>query len=129
MHRVAWIIRVAKTPEGKWRALTPVWTKYADKKLLTERALYKGTEIATPGGHWEIEWYEGGKRKRRRAGPHASHVIKALEKQKLKLRAKGAGIALADDDEPANGKQTLKQAVDEFLAEKNAPRPIRLGRP
>ncbi|MGA7079173.1 MAG: hypothetical protein WBQ43_23170 [Terriglobales bacterium] len=26
MHRAAWIIRVAKTPEGKWRALTPVWT-------------------------------------------------------------------------------------------------------
>jgi integrase/recombinase XerD len=118
VHRAAWVIRVARTPEGKWRALTPVWTKYAGKRLLTERALYKGIAIATPGGHWEIEWYEDGKRKRRRAGPHPSHVIKALAKQKLRLQAKGAGIALADDDEPTNGKQTLKQAVDEFLAEK-----------
>lgn len=118
MHRSAWIIRVAKTPEGKWRALTPVWTKFAGKRLLTERAIYKGKEIATPGGHFEIEWYEGGKRQRRRAGPHPSQVIKALAKQKLRLQAKGAGIALADDDQPANGKQTLKQAVDEFLAEK-----------
>ena len=75
MHRAAWIIRVAKTPEGKWRALTPVWSKFAGKRILTERAIYKWKEIATPGGHWEIEWYEGGKRQRRRAGPHASHVI------------------------------------------------------
>ena len=49
MHRAAWIIRVARTPEGKWRALTPVWTKYAGKRLLTERALYKGIAIARPG--------------------------------------------------------------------------------
>jgi hypothetical protein len=40
MDRNAWIIRVAKMPGGKWRALKPVWRKRAGKPLLTERALY-----------------------------------------------------------------------------------------
>jgi len=117
VRRTAWIIRVTKTPEGKWRALKPVWSKRSGKPLLTQRALYKGTEIDTPGGHWEIEWYEGGKRQRRKTGPYSYDAMKALAKQKLKLQAMDAGIALADA-EPANGKRPLRQAVDEFLAEK-----------
>ncbi len=117
MKRTAWIIRIAKTPEGKWRALKPVWSKRFSKPLLTQRALYKGAEIETPGGHWEIEWYEAGKRQRRWTGPHPSDAVKALAKQKLRLQAMDAGIVLADA-EPADGKRPLRQAVEEFLAEK-----------
>jgi len=117
MKRTAWIIRIAKTPEGTWRALKPVWSKRFSKPLLTQRALYKGAEVETPGGHWEIEWYENGKRQRRRAGPHPADAVKALAKQKLRLQAMDAGIALAEA-EPADGKRPLKQAVEEFLAEK-----------
>lgn len=87
------------------------------KPLLTQRALHKGAEIETPGGHWEIEWYENGKRQRRRAGPHPAAAVKALAKQKLRLQAMDAGIVLADA-EPADGKRPLRQAVEEFLAEK-----------
>jgi hypothetical protein len=117
MKRTAWIIRVTKTPEGKWRALKPVWSKRSGKPLLTQRALYKGAAIETPGGHWEIEWYEGGKRQRRRTGSHTADAVKALAKQKLKLQAMDAGIELANA-EPANGKRPLRQTVDEFLAER-----------
>jgi integrase/recombinase XerD len=117
MKRTAWIIRISKTPEGKWRALKPVWSKRFSKPLLTQRALYKGAEIETPGGHWEIEWYENGKRQRRRTGPHPADAVKALAKQKLRLQAMDAGIVLADA-EPADGKRPLRQAVEEFLAEK-----------
>lgn len=117
MKRTAWIIRIAKTPEGTWRALKPVWSKRFSKPLLTQRALYKGAEVETPGGHWEIEWYENGKRQRRRAGPHPADAVKALAKQKLRLQAMDAGIVLADA-EPADGKRPLRQAVEEFLAEK-----------
>lgn len=117
MKRTAWIIRIAKTPGGKWRALKPVWSKRFSKPLLTQRALYKGAEIDIPGGHWEIEWYDAGKRQRLRTGPTTADAVKALAKQKLKLQAIAAGIVVADA-EPASGKRPLRQAVDEFLAEK-----------
>ena len=60
MRRTAWIIGIGKTPEGKWRALKPIWSKRYGKPIVTQWAHYKGTEIETPGGHYEIEWYEGG---------------------------------------------------------------------
>jgi hypothetical protein len=50
-----WIIRIFKTADG-WRALKPLWSKRSGKPLLTQRCLYKETEIDTPGGRWEIEW-------------------------------------------------------------------------
>ncbi len=51
----AWIIRVFKTEAG-WRALKPVYSKtFKGKPLLTTRALFRGAEIQTPGGHFEIE--------------------------------------------------------------------------
>ena len=117
LKRTAWIIRVAKTPQGKWRALKPTWSMRSGKPLLTQRAKYKGAEIETPGGHFEIEWYEGGKRCRKNVGEQPGDAVKALAKQKLKLEAQAAGIAVAEP-EKANGKRSLKQAVDEFLAEK-----------
>ena len=62
-----WIIRIFKTADG-WRALKPLWSKRSGKPLLTQRCLYKETEIDTPGGRWEIEWVEEGKRKRLKCG-------------------------------------------------------------
>jgi integrase len=117
LKRSAWIIRVAKTPENKWRAMKPVWSMRSGKPLLTQRAKYQGAEIETPGGHFEIEWYEGRKRCRKNVGEQPGDAVKALAKQKLKLEAQAAGIAVAEP-EKANGKRSLKQAVDEFLAEK-----------
>jgi integrase len=117
LKRTAWIIRVAKTPEGKWRAMKPVWSMRSGKPLLTQRAKYQGAEIETPGGHFEIEWYEGGKRCRKNVGEQPGDAVKALAKQKLKLEAQAAGIAVAEP-EKGNGKRSLKQAADEFLAEK-----------
>jgi hypothetical protein len=64
-----WIIRIFKTADG-WRALKPLWSKRSGKPLLTQRCLYKETEIDTPGGRWEIEWVEEGKRKRLKCGDH-----------------------------------------------------------
>jgi hypothetical protein len=87
------------------------------KPLLTQRAKYKDAEIETPGGHFEIEWYEGNKRCRKNVGEQPGDAVKALAKQKLKLEAQAAGIAVAEP-EKANGKRSLKNAVDEFLAEK-----------
>lgn len=87
------------------------------KPLLTQRAKYKSAEIETPGGHFEIEWYEGGKRSRMNVGEQPGDAIKALAKQKLKLEAQAAGIAVVGPGK-SNGKRSLKQAVDEFLAEK-----------
>jgi integrase len=49
-------------------------------------------------------------------GEQPGDAVKALAKQKLKLEAQAAGIAVAEP-EKANGKRSLKQAVDEFLAE------------
>jgi integrase len=117
LKRTAWIIRVAKTAQGKWRALKPVWSMRSGKPLLTQRAEYKGAEIETPGGHFEIEWYEGRKRSRKNVGEQPGDAVKALAKQKLKLEAQAAGIAVVGPDK-SNGKRSLKQAVDEFLAEK-----------
>ena len=87
------------------------------KPLLTQRAKYKGAEIDTPTGHFEIEWYEGGNRCRKNVGGQPGDAVKALAKQKLKLEAQAAGIVVAEP-EKANGKRSLKQAVDEFLVEK-----------
>jgi hypothetical protein len=61
----AWIIRIYKVPGVGWRVLRPVFSKtFKGKPLLTTRAYYDGAEIHTPGGHFEIEWYENGKRQR-----------------------------------------------------------------
>ena len=117
MKRTAWIIRVAKTPQGKWRALKPIWSMRSGKPLLTQRAIYKEAEIETPGGHFEVEWYEGKKRSRMNVGEQPGGAVKALAKQKLKLEAQAAGIAMIEPGK-SYGKRSLRQAVDEFLAEK-----------
>jgi integrase len=116
-HRV-WIIRVFKVPNVGWRALKPVWSKRSGKDLLTQRAFFQGREIDTPGGHFEVEWYENGKRQRLRVtSEHASDAMKALARQKLKMQAVEAGIAVAPTTNNS-GKRSLKQAVTEFLNEK-----------
>jgi integrase len=115
----AWIIRIYKVPGVGWRALKPVFSNtYKGKPLLTTRAIFRGAEIHTPGGHFEIEWYENGKRQRLRLGDSIGETSKALERQLLRLKALHAGIAVAEV-QPKNGKRAIKQAVDEFLAEKN----------
>jgi hypothetical protein len=114
----AWIIRIYKVPGVGWRALKPVFSNtYKGKPLLTTRAIFRGAEIHTPGGHFEIEWYENGKRQRQRLGDDPAEAKKALAKQILKMQAVEAGIAVADV-QPKNGKRPIKQAVEEFLAEK-----------
>jgi integrase len=112
-----WIIRVAKTPAG-WRALKPVWeTKYG-KAVLTNKAEFKGEVIDTAEtGHFEIEWVENGKRLRHNCGARPHDAIAAKAKQELKLQAIGAGITVVEP-EKANGKRSIKTAVDEFLTEK-----------
>ena len=108
-----WIIRMFKTADG-WRALKPTWSMRSGKPLLTQRCLYKGAEIETPGGRWEIEWLENGKRKRLKCTDHAD-VLKQKARQELKLSAQAAGIAVVE--KPAAGKRLLKDATAEYLAE------------
>ena len=84
MKRTAWIIRVAKTPEGKWRAMKPVWSMRSGKPLLTQRAEYNGSQIETSGGHFEIEWYEGGKRRRKNVGEQPGDAVKGTCKTEAK---------------------------------------------
>lgn len=102
-----------KTADG-WRALKPTWSMRSGKPLLTQRCLYKGAEIETPGGRWEIEWLENGKRKRLKCTDHAD-VLKQKARQELKLSAQAAGIAVVE--KPAAGKRLLKDATAEYLAE------------
>jgi integrase/recombinase XerD len=110
-----WIIRIFKTADG-WRALKPLWSKRSGKPLLTQRCLYKETEIDTPGGRWEIEWVEQGKRKRLKCGDQPNHVLKAKARQELRLQAQAAGIAVVDT-KAEKGKRLLATAQDEYLAE------------
>jgi integrase len=117
MNRSAWIIRLAKV-NGNWRALQPVYTTHRGKEVLsTTQVVYKNQPIPMPSeGHWEIEWIEGGKRRRQRVEGYPVEIVRARDAQALRLKAVAAGIAV----QPAtsNGKRDLKQAVDEFLAEK-----------
>jgi integrase len=110
-----WIIRIFKTADG-WRALKPLWSKRSGKPLLTQRCLYKETEIDTPGGRWEIEWVEQGKRKRLKCGDQPNHVLKAKARQELRLQAQAAGIAVVDQSVD-NGKRLLATVKAEYLAE------------
>jgi hypothetical protein len=110
-----WIIRIFKTADG-WRALKPLWSKRSGKPLLTQRCLYKETEIDTPGGRWEIEWVEEGKRKRLKCGDQPNHVLKAKVRQELRLQAQSAGIAVVDQSVD-NGKRLLATVKAEYLAE------------
>jgi hypothetical protein len=109
-----WIIRIFKTADG-WRALKPLWSKRSGKPLLTQRCLYKETEIDTPGGRWEIEWVENGKRRRQKCADHHD-VLKAKARQELRLQAVAAGIAVVDT-KAEKGKRLLATAKDEYLAE------------
>jgi integrase/recombinase XerD len=113
----AWIIRIYKVPGVGWRALKPVFSNtYKGKPLLTTRAIFQGGEINTPGGHFEIEWYENGKRQRQRLGDDTGEAKKALERQLLRLKALGAGIAVVDQ-KVEKGKRLLKDVTAEYLAE------------
>jgi integrase len=119
MNRSAWIIRLAKV-NGNWRALQPVYTTHRGKEVLsTTQVVYKNQPIPMPSeGHWEIEYIEGGKRRRQRVEGYPIEIVRARDAQALRLRAVAAGIAV----QPASpsGKRLLKDAVDEFLAEKKA---------
>ena len=117
MANTAWIIRIYKVPGVGWRALKPVFSNaYKGRPLLTTRAIWQGGEINTPGGHFEIEWYENGKRQRQRLGDSIGETSKALERQLLRLRALEAGIAVVDT-KAEKGKRLLKDATTEYLAE------------
>jgi integrase len=114
-NSTVWIIRIFKTADG-WRALKPLWSKRSGKPLLTQRCLYKETEIDTPGGRWEIEWVEQGKRKRLKCSEQPSDVLKAKARQELRLQAKAAGIAVVDQ-KAENGKRLLATVKAEYLDE------------
>src|ERR1019366_9454976 len=118
MNRSAWIIRLAKV-NGNWRALRPVHTTHRGKEVLSKtRVIYQGQEIPMPAeGHWEIEWIEGGKRRRQRVEGYPIEIVRARDAQALRLRAVAAGIAV-HPTATSSGKRLLKDAVDEFLAEK-----------
>jgi integrase/recombinase XerD len=111
-----WIIRIYKIPGVGWKALKPIFSTRSGKPILTQRCLYKGAEIDTPGGRWEIEWCEGNKRKRQKCSDHVSDVLKAKARQELKLQAQAAGIAVVDT-KAEKGKRLLATVKDEYLAE------------
>lgn len=110
-----WIIRIFKTADG-WRALKPLWSKRSGKPLLTQCCLFRGTEIDTPDGRWEIEWVEQGKRKRLKCSDQPSDVLRAKARQELRLQAQAAGIAVVDQ-KAENGKRLLATVKSEYLAE------------
>jgi integrase/recombinase XerD len=117
MANTAWIIRLYKVHGVGWRALKPVYSKtFKGKPLLTTRAIFRGAEIQTPGGHFEIEWYENGKRQRQRLDDDPTTARNALERQLLRLKAVDAGIAVVDT-KAEKGKRLLKDAVADYLAE------------
>ena len=107
MNRAAWIIRLAKV-NGNWRALQPVYTTHRGKEVLsTTQVVYKNQPIPMPSeGHWEIEYIEGGKRRRQRVEGYPIEIVRARDAQALRLRAVAAGIAV----QPAtpSGKRLLK---------------------
>lgn len=110
----AWLIRIFKTPKG-WRALRPVSNS---RGVLTTKALFDGLEIETPGGHFEVEWYDdNGKRQRERVGVDPVAAKKALDRRNIRFQAADAGIVLPPE-ESCKGKRHIKATVVEFLAEK-----------
>src|ERR1039458_723777 len=110
MNRSAWIIRLAKV-NGNWRALQPVYTTHRGKEVLsTTQVMYKNQPIPMPSeGHWEIEWIEGGKRRRQRVEGYPVEIVRARDAQALRLRAVAAGIAVHDSG-TSSGKRLLKDA-------------------
>jgi len=115
MNHSVWPIRLFKTTNG-WRACAPVWGEtFKGKPTLTTRVNYKGSVLETPGGSWQIEWCEAGRRKREKVpSGHTSDVMKAIERQTLKLQAQDAGLIVAG---PVPGKRLVSEAVTEFLLE------------
>ena len=114
MSQRVWPIRIFKTANG-WRACAPIYGEtFRGKPTLTTKVNYKGAVLETPGGTWQIEWCESGKRKRLKCGPNTSDVLKALDRKMLELQAQAAGLVMAPN---APGKRLVKDAVDDFLKE------------
>jgi len=116
MRPKAWLIRIYKHPTAGWRTGQTVWVKRSGKPTLTTRAVFQGQEIETPEGRFAVEWYENGKRQRLNVDGDEKAATKALARQRARLQAIDAGVIVPDESK--NGKRLLKDAVDEFLAEK-----------
>lgn len=112
-HTKAWLTKRCKRPDGKWVFGKPAFT--GKTRMLSNRVISGGREFEWPG-IFILEWYQDGRRERRRltSDPRLAQI--ELDKQIATLTAKNAGVEVVDD-RPDASKRELQRVVDEFLAE------------
>lgn len=112
MNRRANLTKLVKIGNN-WTYRKPVYTKKTG--MLTNRVRHNGKD-AELGGSFVLRWYENGQRRRRnlRTGDTLVAISELRKLQKLQ-EARADGVPVAESPQP--GKQSLRQAVEEFLEE------------
>jgi integrase len=82
-------------------------------KMVRDHVWVSGRDEHHPEGHYHIEWYQGGKRRRQSVGDFAE-VVEAARRKSIEVNAQKAGIIEASQ-EPGQQRVTIGQAIDEYL--------------
>jgi len=92
---------------GKWR-FAPIVER--DGSIVRNTVMVNGQEENHPEGRYYLEWYEGGKR-RRKGGPVFGDLVAAAQAKFIELEARRVGLLPAADPE----RLTIDDAISGYL--------------
>ena len=100
------IVKMIKN-DGKWR-FAPIVER--DGSIVRDTVMVNGQEENHPEGRYYLEWYEGGKR-RRKGGPAFEDLVAAAQAKFIELEARRVGLLPAADPE----RLTIDDAISDYL--------------
>jgi integrase/recombinase XerD len=97
---------------GNWK-FVPAFKR--NGKIVRDHVLVAGKDEHHPEGTYYIEWYEGTKNRRKLSVGTYDEALEAARNKSIEVAALKAGVLTQPVDASSRDRQTIGQAIDEYL--------------